>query len=175
MSELSPEANALITKLFDARGATLFAFAQVEWFAAKLIVEAASFEQYQGLDLSFTQDAGKRAEKLKAILNVNGPFSPYADKLLTAIKEVMSHEELRNFAAHGMLVRPDPNDTSLSSPIHLRMFQMYKGGKLVELKKDTTLKQYTDDQEALTAAARKFISTVRTIWSDLKLKELEAE
>ncbi|MDN5000672.1 hypothetical protein ACFQZO_07245 [Bradyrhizobium sp. GCM10027634] len=174
MNELSPEASKFITKLYDARGATLLAFAQVEWFLAKLIVEAASFEQYQALDLSFSHDAGKRAERLKTILNVDGPFSPYADELRTEIGQVMSYEELRNFSAHGMLIRPDPNDTSLSSPIHLRMFQMFKGGQLVELKKDTTLKAYTDDQEALAAAANRFMTTVKAIWKDLNLKELEA-
>ncbi|WP_375306108.1 hypothetical protein WI560_30345 [Bradyrhizobium sp. A11] len=173
MNELSPEASALITKLFDARGATLLAFAQVEWFSAKLIVEAASLEQYRGLDLSFTQDASKRAEKLKAILEVEGPLSPYAEELRTTIDQVLGYQELRNFAAHGMLIRPDPGDFSLYSPIHLRMFQMFKGGKLVELKKDTTLKEYTDDQEALAAAAQKYISIVRTVWKDLGLKDLE--
>lgn len=67
------------------RGATLLAFAKVEWFLAEIILEAASFEQYAWLDLSFTQDAQKRADKVETQLNVKGPFSPYADKLRTAI------------------------------------------------------------------------------------------
>jgi hypothetical protein len=164
-----------MSNLFDARGATLLAFAQVEWFLAKIILEAASFEQYQGLDLSFTQDAEKRAEKVGKLLNTKGPFTPYADKLRKALDEVMEFAQLRNFAAHGLLVRPDPDDCSLSSPIHLRMFRMYKGGQLIEEKRDLTLKTYTDEQAALTAAAEQFGSLVRTIWKDLGWANLDPE
>ena len=174
-AQLSPEASKLMQQIFDARGATLIAFAQVEWYLAKIILEAAKYDQYQGIDLSFTQDAEKRAQRVKSLLNVDGPFSPYADKLKKAIDDVLKHEGLRNFAAHGLLVRPEPNNTSLTSPIHLRMFRMYKDGKLTEETRTLTLKQYTDEQSALTSAAREFGSLVKKIWEDLKFKDLEAE
>ena len=51
--QLSAEANEFIGKLMDNRGAILLAFAQVEWFLAKLIIEASKYEQYQAIDLSF--------------------------------------------------------------------------------------------------------------------------
>jgi hypothetical protein len=65
---LSPEASAAMGRLMDNRGAILIAFAQVEWFLAKLIVEASNFDQYKAIDLSFSQDAEKRAERVKKIL-----------------------------------------------------------------------------------------------------------
>lgn len=65
--------------------------------------------------LSFSQDAEKRAAVVKKILNVKGPFSPYADSLRKTIDNVMKYAELRNLSAHGMMYRPGPEDTSLSS------------------------------------------------------------
>jgi hypothetical protein len=174
-SVLSAAASALMDKLLDTRGATLFAFAQVEWFLAKIILEAKAFEQYKSLDLSFTQDAEKRADRVKELLNVQGPFSPYADNLRKTIDEVLKSVDMRNFAAHGLFVRADPDDFSMSAPMHLRMFRMYKGGELVDGKLDLTMKEYTDRQVALTAAARDFITLVRKIWIELKLIQLDPE
>jgi hypothetical protein len=174
-ARLSPEASAFMENLFDARGATLLAFAQVEWYLAKLILEAKAFDQYKDLDLSFTQDAEKRADRLKEVLNVEGPFSPYADELRTAIDEVMKAVELRTFAAHGLIVRLDPDDFSLSSKLHLRMFRMYKGGKLEDLTLERTMKEYSEEQRALTKAAGAFGQVVEKMWADLKLKQLYPE
>jgi hypothetical protein len=78
---LGAETAAYVEKLLDARGATILAFAQLEWFLAKIILEAKEFDQYAGVDLSFSQDAEKRAAVVRKILNVQGPFSPYADDL----------------------------------------------------------------------------------------------
>jgi hypothetical protein len=155
----------------DNRGAILLAFAQVEWFLAKLIVEASKYEQYQAIDLSFSQDAEKRAERVKKILNVDGPFSPYSQKLTKTIDEIMGFVQLRTMSAHGLTVRPDSFD--LSAPIHFRMYRMFKGGNLVEEKLDLTIKDYTDKSAALTGAAREFVQIIRTIWQDLKLAGLD--
>lgn len=100
---------------------------------------------------------------VKKILNVKGPFSPHADDLRKTIDTVMKYAELRNISAHGMMYRPDPNDTSLSSKLCFRMYRMLKGGKLDEVRSDFTLKEYTDEQAALTKAARKFQDVVRTL------------
>lgn len=170
---LSAEASALIQQIIDARGVTIMSYAQVEWFLAKLILEGKEYEQYQHIELSFSQDAKTRADKVKAMLKVEGPYSPYADKLTKAMDEVLAFEELRNYAAHGLLVRPDPNDTSLSSKIHLRRFKMFKGGQLEDASRTLTLKEYTNEQEALAKAARTFVSIVRKIWKELGLKHLE--
>lgn len=158
--------------IMDARGYTITAYAQFEWYLAKLILEGKDYEQYQQIDLSFSQDAKTRAEKVKAMLKVKGPFSPYADKLIKAMDEVLAYEELRNYAAHGLLVRPDPEDFSLGSKIHLRRFKMFKGGKLEDASRTLTLKEYTDEQSALTKAANGFVSIVKKIWKELGLKNL---
>ncbi|RDV01361.1 hypothetical protein DXH78_19250 [Undibacter mobilis] len=157
--------------MLDSRGGIILAFAQVEWFMAKLIVEAAGFEQYLHLDLSFTQDAAKRADRLTNILSTKGPISPYADELKSIIGRILKHENLRNFAAHGLLVRPD--DITLDSKLHFRLYRMYKGGNLVEETLDLTLKEYTDQTSELTGAAREFITVVRKIWAELKLPPLD--
>jgi hypothetical protein len=125
---LSKEASEFADKLIDSRGGILMAFAQVEWYLAKLIAEASAYDEYKALDLSFSQDAEKRAERLKKILNVDGPFSPYADALNKSLDKVIAHVQLRTMSAHGLVVRPDPEDLSLSSKLHFRMFRMYKGG-----------------------------------------------
>jgi hypothetical protein len=171
---LSAEASALMQRIIDARGITTMSYAQVEWFLAKLILEGKQYEQYQQMNLSFSQDARTRADQVKAMLKVDGPYSPYADKLRKAIDEVLAFEELRNYAAHGLLVRPDPADTSLGSKIHLRRFKMLKGEKLEEASRTLTLKEYTDEQEALAKASRNFVAIVHKIWKELGLKELEA-
>ncbi|MCU1275276.1 MAG: hypothetical protein JWO48_2707 [Bryobacterales bacterium] len=173
--QLSAETAAYVEKLIDIRGATILAFAQVEWFLAKIILEAKEFDQYLGVDLSFSQDAEKRATVVKKILNVLGPFSPYADDLRKAIDNVMKYVELRSFSAHGLIVRPDPGDISLSSKLHFRMYRMLKGGKLDDAHRELTLKEYTDEQADLTKAARHFQDIVRKLWADLKLKKLDPE
>jgi hypothetical protein len=174
-SQLSPEASAFMQNLFDCRGATLLAFAQVEWYLARLILEATAIEQYKNLDLSFTQDAEKRADRLREVLNVEGPFSPYADELRKTVDEVMKAVELRTFAAHGLMIRVDPDDFSLSSRLHLRMFRMYKGGKLEDLTLERTMKEYSEEQRALTKAAGALGQVVKKMWIDLKLKQLDPE
>jgi hypothetical protein len=173
--QLSAEAAAYVEKLLDARGATILAFAQVEWFLAKIILEAKAYDQYCAVDLSFSQDAEKRATTVKKLLNVQGPFSPYADDLRRTINKVMEYVELRNFAAHGLVVRPDPEDVSLSSKLHFRMYRMYKGGKLDDASRDLTLKEYTNEQASLTKAARDFADAIRKLWADLELKQLDPE
>jgi hypothetical protein len=52
---------------------------------------------------------------------------------------------------------------------------MYKDSKLIDGSRLLTLKAYTDEEAALTKAAREFITLVRKIWSELGLKQLEAE
>jgi hypothetical protein len=176
MSEqLSAEAATYVDKILDYRGATILAFAQVEWFLARIILEAKEFDQYAGVDLSFSQDAEKRATVVKKLLNVDGPFSPYADDLRKAIDNVMKYGELRNFSAHGLIVRPDPGDTSLSSKLYFRMYRMLKGEKLDAVHREFTLKEYTDEQADLTKAARNFHNIMKKIWTDLKLKQLDPE
>src|SRR5262249_17027100 len=100
--QLSPEASALVDKILYYRGATILAFAQVEWFLARIILEAGAFDEYTGVDRSFSQDAEKRAAVVKRLLNVQGAFSPYADELRKAIDNVMRYAELRNLSAHGL-------------------------------------------------------------------------
>jgi hypothetical protein len=172
---LNTEAAAFVEKLLDARGNTILAFAHVEWLLAKIVLEAKTFDQYAGVDLSFSQDAEKRATVLKQVLNVEGPFSPYARDLRKAIDNVMKYVELRNFSAHGLIVRPDPDDISLSSKLRFRMYRMLKGGKLDDAQREFTLKEYTDEQAGLTKAAQEFQDVVRKLWTDLKLKQLDPE
>src|SRR5690349_10530858 len=101
-SALSPEISAAIGKLIDTRGAVLIAFCQVEWFLAKLVTVAATYDQYKKHDLSFSQDAARRASRLRKILKVDGPLKGYADVLLEPLNQVMSFVELRRFCAHGL-------------------------------------------------------------------------
>jgi hypothetical protein len=150
-----------IGKLIDTRGAVLIAFCQVEWFLAKLVTVAATYDAYKQLDLTFTQDAEKRAERLRQILKVDGPLKKFADVLSKPLDEVMSFAELRNFCAHGLLVRPA--DFGLGSKMHYRMFRMYKGGELKEETLDLTIKEYTEKEKALMAASKKFMEAVISV------------
>jgi hypothetical protein len=136
---------------------------------------ATRFDEYKALDLSFSQDAERRAKRLKKILRVNGPFSPYADDLTKYLDLVIKHVPLRTMAAHGLMVRPDDDDLSLSSEMHFRMYRMFKGGKLSEEKTNLTVKQYTDQTSELSSAAREFVKLVRKIWDDLKFDHLEPD
>jgi hypothetical protein len=132
---------------------------------------AATYDEYKQLDLSFTQDAEKRAERLRQILKVDGPLKKYADVLSKPLDEVMSFAELRNFCAHGLLVRPA--DFGLQSKMHYRMFRMYKGGELKEEMLDLTIKEYTEKEKALMAATKQFMQATRKIWQELKLPALD--
>lgn len=170
---LTPEASATIDKLLDSRGGILIAFAQVEWFLAKLIVEASAFKEYKHLDLTFSQDAEKRAERLAVILATNGPFSPYAAELQKCIDRVIKYVPLRTMAAHGLMVRPD--SLSLDTILHFRLFRMYRGGELKEETQDLTVKQYSDQAGDLSSAAKEFVAIVRKIWTELKLQNLDAD
>jgi hypothetical protein len=55
----------------------------------------------------------------------------------------------------------------LSSKLHLRMFRMYKGGKLEDLTLERTLMEYSEEQRALTKAAGAFGLVVKKLWNDL--------
>ena len=170
---LTPELSAVMDRLLDSRGGILIAFAQVEWSMAKLIVEASAFKEYRDLDLSFSQDAEKRAERLATILSTKGPLSPYADELQKCIDRVIKYVPLRTMAAHGLMVRPD--SLTLDTAVHFRLFRMYRGGELKEETQDLTIKQYSDQASDLSSAAKEFIAIIRKIWTDLKLQNLDAD
>ncbi|MGY3587573.1 hypothetical protein ACVIGB_003375 [Bradyrhizobium sp. USDA 4341] len=105
------------------------------------------------------------------MLTVDGPLSPYAEKLTKAMDDVLAYEELRNYAARGLVARPDSSDYSLGSMIHLRRFKMFKGGKLDDASRTLTLKEYTDEQVALTTA--EFLFDRAKDLADLGLKNLD--
>ena len=171
--QFGSEATAFVEKLLDARGYTILAFAQVEWFLAKIILEAKEFDQYSGVELSFSQDFEKRASMVKKLLNVDGPFSAYAGDLRRAIDNVSKYVDLRNFSAHGLIVRLDPDDFSLSSRLRFRMYRMLKGANLDDAQREYTLKEYTDEQASLTKAAKEFEDIVRRLWTELTLIQLD--
>jgi hypothetical protein len=168
---LTPEISDAMGKLIDTRGAVLIAFCQVEWFLAKLIAIAPTYDAYKKLDLSFSQDAEKRAQRLREILKADGPLKKYEQNLTQPLDQVMAFAELRNFCAHGLLVRPA--DVSLHSKMHFRMFRMYKGAELKEETLNLTIKEFTEKEQALMAATKKFVGVIRTIWQELKLPALD--
>lgn len=172
MIPMPPELNKALGNFIDVRGGFLTLFAQVEWFLAKIIVEANGFPEYQDLDLSFSQDFEKRAARVRKILSISGPLSPYADELLAAIDRISAFTDLRNFSAHGVLTHRWTNETLL---LRFRMFKMFKGGELKDGLLDCSLEEYHDALRQASNAAKEFSAVVSRIWTDLGMANFEPQ
>lgn len=173
-SDRSPTPAQLldIEKLIDARGGVLGLFAQVEWFLAKLLLEAQHYPAYASIDLSFSEHVEKRAQKVRTLLSAEGPYTPYCHDLLTALDKVMEFHELRNFSAHGVLIHQYREGVF---HLHFRMYRMFKGGDLKEGFKHYTLPSYLEEVRQLGSSARQFVKAVHKLASDLGLQNVEAE
>lgn len=164
--------NDFITEQFLInRGTILTSFAQVEWFMAKILVEAHAFPEYANLNLDFSIQAETRAKKLRVLFEAEGPLRKYRDTLIPLVDEVMGYSETRNFMAHGVSIGTPSEKHGIT--FRVKMFKQMKGGEDHEGKIDFTIEQLGDESKALSAAAVQFIRQVRTIWQDLGMKNFD--
>lgn len=166
---IPPEAEADITRMMDLRGAILIAFANFEYFLARLIVEASRMGSYRHIDLSFSENADRRAARLKSVLNEAGPLSQYSAELRPAIDAVLEFSEFRNFAAHGVTIHSFQND---AFTVNCFMYKMFKGGNLAEGSARWTMDEYLRHTVALTASVKAFTVIIKRIWAQLALPKL---
>ncbi|WP_354115648.1 hypothetical protein [Bradyrhizobium sp. LA7.1] len=167
-----PQKSEEIVKMMQLRGATMVAYANFEYFLARLLYEASRLASYKNLDLSFSENADRRVLRLKSVLATDGPLSQYSADLSPSIDAVLEAAEFRNFAAHGVMIHSIEDGTSMISSL---MYKMFKGGNLAEGKMRFTMDEYLHHTQMLTASVKQFVSIVRRIWADQGYSKLGSD
>jgi hypothetical protein len=93
--------QAIITEGTEHRGWITNSFAQIEFLLGDLIVRCRAFPQYELHTQTVSHSAAKRVIKVRAILAIEGPMSPYADTLEPMLAAFSDSQEVRNLLAHG--------------------------------------------------------------------------
>jgi hypothetical protein len=83
------------------RGWCINSFAQVEYLLGDLLWQAASMPEYAAAAVPFPLNADKRAEKVRELLELSGPFEAYGADLREIVERWESLREGRLFFAHG--------------------------------------------------------------------------
>lgn len=163
--------DAIMEQFLLSRGCILTAFGQVEWFMAKLLIEAHAYAEYKNLNLDFSIQAETRAKKLRVLLGEEGPLKKYESTLIPLVDEVMSYAEIRNFMAHGVCVTTPSNEHSIL--FRVKMFKRMPGADDHEGKIDFTVDQLAGQTKALSTATVAFVHQVRLIWQELGMKNFD--
>lgn len=165
--------DEIMNQFLLSRGMILTCFSQVEWFMAKILVEAHAFPEYGALNLDFSIQADTRAKKLRVLFNEQGPMHKYGDTLLPLMDEVMKYAETRNFMAHGVCIAS--SSAAHGIVFRLRMFKRMPGSDDHEGKIDFTVEQLKVDTQAISGATKAFIGQARLIWQELGMKNFDVE
>jgi len=165
--ERSAENDALMEAVLIHRGMFLTCFSQVEWFLAKILVEANGYPEYSELDLSFSIKVERRIKLVRQLLAAEGPFHKFQERLCLILDRIEEFIEFRNFMAHSVLIS-DPH------PIYgiifrMRMFRAFKGGNQMEGSIDFNAGQLRQKTNDLSGVTREFIAIIREISQEYDL------
>lgn len=95
------EIIAIIEEATRHRGWISNSYAQVEYLLGDLIIRCRQFPQYAEQTATFTHSAPKRVAKVRSMLNVDGPLTPYVAEISEALDAFEGNHEVRNLLAHG--------------------------------------------------------------------------
>ena len=95
------EIQAIITAGTEHRGWIANSFAQVEFLLGDLIVRCRAFPEYAEHTQTVSHSASKRIAKVRAMLAIEGPLSPFAAALEPLLDGFAANQEVRNLLAHG--------------------------------------------------------------------------
>ncbi|WP_313437252.1 hypothetical protein [Novosphingobium sp.] len=83
------------------RGWISNSYAQIEYLLGDLIVHCREFPVYNAQTGTVSHSAAKRVKKVRAILALDGPLSPFADKMTEVLDAFEGNDDVRNLLAHG--------------------------------------------------------------------------
>jgi hypothetical protein len=95
------EIIAIIEEATHQRGWISNSYAQVEYLLGDLIIRCRQFPQYAEQTATFTHSAPKRVTKVRSMLNVDGPLTPYVTEISEVLDAFGGNHEVRNLLAHG--------------------------------------------------------------------------
>jgi hypothetical protein len=95
------EIVAIIEEATHHRGWISNSYAQIEFLLGDLIMRCRLFPEYADQTATFTHSAPKRVAKVRAMLNVDGPLTPYTAAISEVLDPFEANHEIRNLLAHG--------------------------------------------------------------------------
>jgi hypothetical protein len=96
-----PEIEAIIEEATHHRGWISNSYAQIEYLLGDLIIRCRQFPEYEQQTTTFTHSAPKRVAKVRSMLNVDGPLTPYGAEINQVLDAFEGNHEVRNLLAHG--------------------------------------------------------------------------
>jgi hypothetical protein len=95
------EMKPLIEEMQRLRGWIANSYAQVEYLLGDMIIRAREWPVYDAQTKVFTHKVTKRISKVREMLELDGPFTPFAKELTAIIDRFDDRHETRNLLAHG--------------------------------------------------------------------------
>lgn len=95
------EIQAIIAAGTEHRGWIANSFAQIEFLLGDLIVRCRAFPEYDLHTQTVSHSAAKRVTKVRSILAIEGPLSPFSETLEPLLAAFSANQEVRNLLAHG--------------------------------------------------------------------------
>lgn len=92
---------AVIEEATRLRGWISNSYAQVEYLLGDLIVRCRQFPEYGEFTATVSHSAVKRVSKLRSILKIAGPLTPFIDELSEVLDAFDLNHDIRNLLAHG--------------------------------------------------------------------------
>ncbi|KMS59985.1 hypothetical protein V474_07785 [Novosphingobium barchaimii LL02] len=86
------------------RGWIANSYAQIEYLLGDLIVHCREFPLYITQTGTVSHSAAKRVKKVRDMLALDGPLSPYSEILTSVLDAFEGNHEVRNLLAHGFCV-----------------------------------------------------------------------
>jgi hypothetical protein len=95
------EWKAIIKEGTHHRGWIANSYAQLEFLLGDLVVRCREFPEYAAHTKTVSHSAAKRVAKVRHMLEIAGPLTPFAGDLHGIIVSFEQHQRLRNLLAHG--------------------------------------------------------------------------
>jgi hypothetical protein len=95
------ELERLIEEMQRLRGWIANSYAQVEYILGDIIIRFRNWPIYDAQTKTMTHSASKRIAKVRAMLAIDGPLTPFADESSAIINRFDDRHETRNLLAHG--------------------------------------------------------------------------
>lgn len=95
------EIEAIIEEATHHRGWISNSYAQVEYLLGDLIIRCRQFPEYEDQTATFTHSSPKRVAKVRLMLNVDGPLTPYTGEISEVLDAFETNHDIRNLLAHG--------------------------------------------------------------------------
>lgn len=145
---------------FNWRGECIGYFTTVEQRVSALLVRAQDVSPYAEVKPPFPHLVGQRFERLRKLLELDGPMRSHAEQAVRALDEFAMHDELRTFLCHGELEVAITKDETV---VFLFRVLNFRKQSAVETKMWANQSDVNKQRRKLSAATEALVDTLASL------------